>query len=239
MSFLNSASDGGRNTSQNPSEAYIVALDPDRGVATILQRFPRPDGNATTHMGNVQVLPTKSVLVSWSDQAYITEFESNGERAVEAFVDETGVRTYRAYKFNFTGYSHEPIAMKCFTYITGERESMTTSYMSWNGATTVSRWALFDPRYNASGHLATIKRSGFESIAVLSGKHTSLFVRALDDSGAVLGVSEVQQCEVLRGARRNKLGRGGRAIFDKSTSVVVAPTPVATYDRISSGRSDS
>src|SRR4029077_12083952 len=68
----------------------------------------------------------------------------------------------------------------------------TTVYMSWNGATGVTRWQVLAATSNKLMHpVATVRKVGFETAIALKGSYSFFEVRALRGRGQVIGDSGV------------------------------------------------
>lgn len=84
ITFLDNATRdpwGRDNASANMSSIVVVALHTAAVpmFATVVQRYPRPDGEFTGARGNGQTLPNGNMLGGWGDSAYITEHTPSGE----------------------------------------------------------------------------------------------------------------------------------------------------------------
>jgi hypothetical protein len=144
----------------------------------------------------MQVLqPSGNAFVSWGGgNAYLTEFKSDGQLALESHFNPLEVDTYRAYRLPWQGTPADPPDV-----IASTSESGTDVYASWNGATEVARWQVLagdDPgNLTAAG---TFDKVGFETHMKLAGaKPKYVAVRALDANGAELGTSNTVQPKIL------------------------------------------
>ena len=164
----------------------------------LLQYFYSPTGLLSYAMGSYQTLPNGNVLIGWGNNPEITEFASNGVPVMNFRFGplDAAVRTYRVYKGHWGGTPTWPpdVAIE-------KHDNETWFFASWNGATGVSSWALFDAdevkdletildgeKPNA---LVSVPREGFETRIV--GRSPKRFVRvaALDKHHEVMGITGV------------------------------------------------
>ncbi|UJO13066.1 uncharacterized protein CLAFUR5_03623 [Fulvia fulva] len=174
------------------SSGLLVELDKRTMKARVLKRWIRPDQGLSRLRGNMQNLPGGNVLMSWSDNAYMTEHSVSGDLLAEARFTSERFVTYRAYKFNFTGMPAEakPV-LKAFAHGITQEKSSTVIYTSWNGATDIASWKYYctgpeqDPR--AIGEAA---RTGFVTTFYTSSYECGeVFAEAIDQDGIVMGTA--------------------------------------------------
>jgi hypothetical protein len=170
------------------SFGITLDLDMDNMKATLVSRYDHPDKPWADTQGNVQMLPNGNAFVGWGDAPSfaVSEFDADGELLFSASLPNT-LHAYRAFRFPWTGSPGDAPA------VAAERESdeEITVYASWNGATDVAEWQVLtgdDPeRLQPSGVVA---RDGFETAIAVPTAKPYVGVRALGDSGKVLGTSE-------------------------------------------------
>ncbi|KAF2218667.1 ASST-domain-containing protein [Elsinoe ampelina] len=197
LSFFDNASQNVLTTppSAVSSTAKLVALDTENMKATLLTEWRRPDGGLTQLRGSVQNLPdTGNILVSWSEQGYMSEHTQEGELLWEAKFSTPRFNTYRAYKAPFVGTPAEPPVMKSMMFKKGRLDTGTMiSYVSWNGATEVKGWNLYgstgNGKWTSLGHS---KKTGFETMMVTSAGWSYVFMEAIDAKGKSLGRTIIQ-----------------------------------------------
>jgi hypothetical protein len=137
-------------------------------------------------MGNVQELPNGNVLVGWGAQRFVTEFAADGTPVAEASLT-SGLFSYRAYRFPWTGIPREAPALVAERDAASDREVL---YASWNGATEVSHWRVdIGTSPDQLRPLGIAPRRGFETAIPLGVSPGYAAVSALDASGRALGSS--------------------------------------------------
>jgi len=166
--------------------------------AKVAMRWNRPDGKLSHLRGNAQVLPDSNVFVGWSgEDGYMTEHSSTGEVLMEARFSTDRLSTYRAYKYhNFIGTPAGPPSLKAFTFRGPEATTMTSFYVSWNGATEVARWKFYGSKINKSSEftlVGSMKKSGFETVYASEGDMEYVFAEAVAADGASMRNSTVQR----------------------------------------------
>ena len=213
ISFLDNAADTQARTSDT-SSALFVELDKTAHppTARVLQRIWRPDGKLTEARGNFQRFGSHSdnVVVSWSEDGYITEHDKAGKMLLETRFRSDRMVTYRSYKFNFTGAPIDPPDVKVFAFGESAETALTIAYVSWNGATEVASWRFYGSK---SVLLGTVPKTGFETVFQKQGYHKAIYAEALDFDGVVLGKSkpckvEAKWADSETSGRRGKSGTG-------------------------------
>lgn len=129
------------------------------------------------YMGSYQALPSGHVLLGHGVIPTIEEYNASGYPVLTAQFGETGgALSYRAYSSDsWIGEpSTEPAVFACDTGV-----NKTAVYMSWNGATEYTTWAIYghSGRREEIGLAALVAREGFETMAVIP-KTTSIQVEA-------------------------------------------------------------
>ena len=200
ISFFNNAANGTHNPTAAYSSALVVALDtsPPAMVATVLKQWDRPDHGLTYIRGNVQILPNHNAFVCWSEDAYLSEFTTDGQCILEAKLTARGFASYRAYKFNFTGLPDSKPALKAFAFGTSCDSITTVAYVSWNGATEVVSWNFYSSTEPSTGFsfIGNASRAGFETMYVSAGYRPWIFAEAVDIDGGSLGNSSVEKAVI-------------------------------------------
>ena len=194
ITFLDNAADNSEPPYQTGevSSGLLVELDKRTMRARVLKRWTRPDQQLSRLRGNMQNLPGGNVLLSWSDNAYISEHSADGELLAEARFTSDRFVTYRAYKFNFTGMPAEakPV-LKAFAHGVTRARSSTVIYTSWNGATDIALWKYYCTGLeNDSRAIGEAARTGFETTFYISGCECGeVFAEAVDKDGIVMGTT--------------------------------------------------
>jgi hypothetical protein len=201
ISFLNNASDdeNRQNATALTSSAMLIALETasDPMTARIIQQWDRPDGGLTDMRGNAQMLPNGGVFVGWSEQGYVSEFTADGRLVLEAKFVAERYKSYRSYKFNFTGSPTEPPSLKTFAYSSGTSvaDMISVCYVSWNGATEVAKWNFYGSHDESAAFsmVGSTAKTGFETSYMSTRYLKYTYAEAISTDGRILGKSDVQK----------------------------------------------
>jgi Arylsulfotransferase (ASST) len=169
------------------SRAVVLSLDRQDATATLASQFTHTPPLLSESQGSVQALANGDWFVGWGQEPYFSEFGPEGQLLFDAHLPAHD-RSYRAYRFPWTGMPAHPPA---FAFQPGGQGAGTV-YASWNGATLVSAWRVLAGRTPTTlVPVAQVARSGFETaIAVPQGTvGPDVTVQALDASGGVLGTA--------------------------------------------------
>lgn len=133
--------------------------------------------------------------MAWSEGSYTSEFAPDGRVAQEAMFESLRYNSYRTYKANFIGKPNSRPTLQTIASSSNGEAVSTTSYVSWNGATEVSRWEFSgsneqDGKYK---HLGRIARTGFETSFISHSACRYTRVRAIDEYDRVLGESHIME----------------------------------------------
>ena len=162
------------------SRGMTLAVDPERGTASLVRELEHPDGILSPTQGSMQRLDGGDAFIGWGGvQPLFSEFDRNGRVVFDARFLAEGVETYRAYRMPWRARpAQRPRAVATAT------GRSTTVRVSWNGATDVSRWRV---RSEDGRTTATAARRGFETSLRVNGRPRTVVAEGLDASGAVLG----------------------------------------------------
>lgn len=197
FSFFDNSAHGSENKNgklvnfNNVSSGKIIEVDTDKWVAKLLFNGVSPDGLLAKSQGSTQVLPNGNVLVNWGSEGSVTEFDKNGVAIFNSYVDsgELGVHAenYRAFKFDWSGFPNEDIAV--FSEYT--EEGNTIVYVSWNGDTETHKWKFYASDDNKEKVFIGEKRkTGFEtSFEFENAHHKTVAVEAYNSKGDLLSTS--------------------------------------------------
>ena len=168
------------------SRGIVLDLDQDDMRATLEREYLHQNAPLARSQGNLQSLPGGNVLIGYGSEPIIAEFSRDGRLLFDARLPE-GYDTYRAYRLPWTGRPVDPPDVAVEVGDGGE----ITVYASWNGATEVAEWqVLAGPEPDELSVAGSGVRDGFET-AIAGARAPFVAVRALDDSGEELAVSEV------------------------------------------------
>jgi hypothetical protein len=200
ISLLDNASDGVMVTADCSSALLIsLATATTPMIATVIQKWDRPDGLLTSRRGNIQFLENENILVSWSESGYTSEFSSDGVLVQQVRSPYERFAEYRQYKFSWRASQHlsEPIAFASHVYGATKDTATTVLYVSWNGATEVQSWNFYSSespeRVQQPSLIAKIARKGFETIAMIPEQYAFTFVEAISRDGMSLQNSTIQR----------------------------------------------
>jgi hypothetical protein len=177
---------GGTVSQPLPSaRGLILRLSTSTHTATLARAYPHTPPLVVPTQGSMQLLSGGDALVDWGQQPLVSEYSGAGKLLWEAALPAAD-STYRATTARWTGLpSTKPVlAIR-------HRASAADLYVSWNGATTVSRWQIL---YGASKRrlrsLGVVSRHGFETVVHVRDVTGGYFqVRALGANGRSLGTS--------------------------------------------------
>lgn len=168
--------DGAAPAREPHSRAIVVKLDLRRKRATLEHAYyHRPQTVLAHYMGNAQLLPNGNMFVGWGGSPYVTEFAPDGSIVFDAALPYGG-QSYRAFRFPWAGRPALPPDLAA---------SAGALYASWNGATGVASWRL----YEDGKPTAVAPRTGFETRLTPSPATRSAAVAALDAAGNELARS--------------------------------------------------
>jgi hypothetical protein len=135
----------------------------------------------------VQLLPNGNVLVGWGTAPAFSEYTPAGKQISDGLFTPPN-DSYRAYRSPWRAQPTSPPAISVDHGAGGQ----VTVYASWNGATDVARWQLLaGSSRNDLAPVATVAKGGFETAINTKTSKRYLAVRALANSGRVLGTSKV------------------------------------------------
>lgn len=165
----------------------VIRLDEQHKRATLVRSYHHPKRLLSPFEGNAQFLPDGHVFVGWGGWPYVSELSKDGKMLFDAYFGHgkppgEDADSYRAYRFVWHGH---PTDLPAIALANGK------VYVSWNGATEVTRWQMLTG--DASDDLSagpSAAKSGFETAIALPAGGTYVAVQALDTGGKVLAVSK-------------------------------------------------
>jgi hypothetical protein len=179
--------DNGDLKIDDQSYGTVLELDDDEMSATLLRKYPHPEGKICGTQGSVQVLPNGNVFIGWGSNPLLSEYSRNGDLLFNAsFPPE--VESYRAFRFPWSGQPDDDPAAA----VERGPDDEVTLYASWNGATEVASWQVIagpgPDRLEPAGSVTP--RQGFETAITVHTAGPYVSVQAKDRSGRVLGTSK-------------------------------------------------
>jgi hypothetical protein len=164
------------------SRVIFVRLDVNRMRATLVRYIVHRPARLAINQANAQLLPGRHVLVGWGYLPYVTEYDRRGRVLLDLRFGNGGADSYRAFRYQWMG---RPATRPAVAAYRGR------VYVSWNGATEVTRWqVLAGTKRTQLEPFRVVRKGGFETAAPVPPTPW-LAVRALDRSGRVLGTSRV------------------------------------------------
>ncbi|KAK6956165.1 hypothetical protein Daesc_001438 [Daldinia eschscholtzii] len=175
-----------------------LRVDENTMTVSVVAEYFNPHKIHGISQGSFQSLPNGNVLLGYGNSAAFTEFSSNGEVLCdthfgpESRFGTAEVQSYRVYKYEWHGM---PKTSPASAIRRNSRRSWSF-YVSWNGATEVSKWILqgSEDLNGTDGGWKELNRTdrlGFETgFEILETYPRYLRAAAVHDRGYMLGVSE-------------------------------------------------
>ncbi len=173
------------------SRGLVLDLDEEAMTATLVREYVHPDEIVSVSQANMQTLPNGNRFIGWGSAPVFSEFSEDGELLFDGRMP-SGVNSYRAYRYEWTGRPSDPPDVVAEI----DPEGWTTIYVSWNGATGVATWqVLAGPDPDHLQPVGSARRGGFETAIAVQTAEPYLAVQALDDTDSILGTSATVQPE--------------------------------------------
>lgn len=171
------------------SRGLVLALNNEQKTVSLVSKADHPLNEITEARGNNQLLPNGNRFLCWVTS--VSEHGPDGEPLMHA-VSKAGIVSYRGYKFPWIGAPKQPPNVYSAAFFAGEIQK-TTTYVSWNGATEVATWKLYES--DAEGvqlkPLREKERTGFETRMISDEFVVFVVMEALDWEGKPIGRSKV------------------------------------------------
>ncbi|HET9719184.1 MAG TPA: arylsulfotransferase family protein [Solirubrobacteraceae bacterium] len=166
------------------SRGLTLQLDLANHRASVIREDQHKGPLLAYFEGNVQVLANGDDFVGWGEQPFFSEFNSRGQEIFDGrFVGHTN--SYRAYRFSWWGQPAAPPATRLRVV-----HGLRTLYVSWNGATDVSRWRLVGgPTPTSTDWITTYRKRTFETAMRLPHAYHYVVAEALGSHGQILSSS--------------------------------------------------
>ena len=176
----------GPQKTESQSRGIVLEVDTAAKAVRLARSYRHPHPLLADALGSVQVLPDGHVLVGWGSQPYASEFAADGRLLADVGLG-SGHDSYRAYRYRWTARPTDAPAL-----ITRRHHAKRAAmlYVSWNGATEVSRWEVSaGPSAAALQPVGVAPRRGFETAISLAAREGYARVTALDAGGRRLAAS--------------------------------------------------
>jgi hypothetical protein len=165
------------------SRAITVRLDEQAKRATLVSAFRHPRNLLSANQGNVETLPNGNLFVGWGSQRWFTELSPTGEVLFDGHIAR-GNDNYRAFRYPWSAKPYAPPRVSATT-----SGGKVTAYVSWNGATDVTRWELLGGANAwALTPIGSAAKDGFET-TLRADTQPFVAARAYDAAGNVLTTS--------------------------------------------------
>lgn len=162
-------------------------------TASVIQEYNHPDAIIIPKRGSVQILPNNNAFICWSAASALTEHASDGRVLMEAHFELNVAGSYRGYKvLPWIGQpSSQPDVNGTVSECDGN--ACTIVYVSWNGATEVAKWNVYQANGSEdSAQLASFAfKSGFETRILFDGQADYVIVEGVDRENNILGRSQM------------------------------------------------
>jgi hypothetical protein len=178
---------------QRPSSVKILALDERRKRATLVKRYPQPDGLWAESQGNAQPLDDGGVLAGWGSTGAFSRLDADGRPLFDAHLPAE----YDSYRSYLGEWSARPETLPAVAAL--RDDDQVTVSASWNGATEVRGWRVHaGPTAEDQRPIGDVARwSGIETTLVRSTPEPFVSVEALDADGRTLGRSAAIRPRVI------------------------------------------
>jgi hypothetical protein len=171
---------------RDQSRGMVLRLDMKQMKAKLVHTYVHEPPILAVDQANMQRLPNGHFLIGWGHEPFITEFGPHGRTLFDArFGRPNGIDSYRAYRFHWVG---RPRVRPALT-VKGDR-----AYVSWNGATEVSKWQLLaGPQKKSLKPVSTVRKKSFETAIPLKTGAPWVAVRALDRKNRSMARTSIVQ----------------------------------------------
>jgi hypothetical protein len=175
---------GSTPAEEKQSRGLLLEPNPQAHTVRLVRQFVNPSRTLlASSQGNTQSLSGGNWLVGYGWLPNFTEFDSSGRVLLDGSLGR-GIQDFTTRLFPWTG---SPAGPPSIAPVPGSGLRVA---VSWNGATAVASWRLLaGPSPAALSAVATVPRSGFETILSSASAGPYAAAQALDASGAVIGTS--------------------------------------------------
>ncbi|KAL1887497.1 hypothetical protein Sste5346_010196 [Sporothrix stenoceras] len=188
--------------------SLVRAIEPPSVAVPDLSKGDPPI--LTKSQGSLQSLPNGGDFVNWGSEGQITECDADGTPIFHAFFGKDFLRdklqNYRAFRYNWTGYSPEDPAV----FAESSSEGSVRLFVSWNGDTVTTSW-----RFSWAEETDSITTDG-KTVTTTVWKNKTVARRGFETSTRIYQPKEVRIVSV----KAEALGAGD-SVLGVSSSVVV------------------
>lgn len=175
-----------QNNGTGPSTALTLQLSLSKNTTTLIGSFTDPDDEIySTAQGNNQLLPNGNSLAYYGLEPVAKEFSDEGTALWSArFGPDNTIQSYRMFKYK---WHSTPNNTSPALVVQGGM-----GYVSWNGATEVTKWAVYTGTTEAGlARKKTVAKRGFETSFAIGAKVK--FVKVV----AYSGMTALKESEVV------------------------------------------
>jgi hypothetical protein len=166
------------------ARGLVLKIDSTAKTAAYVTSYTHNPGLDVSTQGNMQTLPNGNVFVGWGQQPVFSEYSAKGKLLYDVSMPSAN-ESYRTVRQAWVGKPRNRPSV--IVHRVGRR---VTLYVSWNGATDVTRWkVLGGPSKSKLKTIKTAGRRGFETTIRFKSTRLKFEVKALSAKRKVLGTS--------------------------------------------------
>jgi hypothetical protein len=179
---------------EDVASGKVLILDQATKSATLQRRYLHTDHEFNTpSQGNCQLLPNGGHVVGWGFVPFFSAYSADDSAEPGLILDgrfPEGAASYRTFLFDWTG--HPPRGQLALVVHRAGGTGAFTAWVSWNGATEVSKWRIDGgPSTSSLDALSTANKQGFETTIDITHVGAKYFEAvALDALGRIIGRSD-------------------------------------------------
>jgi hypothetical protein len=177
---------GGPPSSDPRSQGLVLRVNVADHTVSLIHAAQPPSQLWAQTQGDLELLPGGNLWLGWGDTGEISEVSPRGQTLYVAH-SPNDTQIYRALRFPWVG---EPTTAPALAVAPGTSASFLDLYASWNGATNVAFWRVFEGSSPSALHpLYTASAKGFETQLNAQSSAAYVSVEALDANHVVLSTS--------------------------------------------------
>jgi predicted lipoprotein with Yx(FWY)xxD motif len=189
------------------ARGLVLKLDLTAKTSTVVRAYTHSPGLFVPTQGSMQTLANGNVFVGWGQQPVYSEYTQSGKLLLDVQMP-VGNESYRTLRFPWTG---KPTTKP--SVVVQRAGAKGTAYVSWNGATDVSSWALLGGSTKKQLKLVTsVSRNGFETAIHFTSRAKRFEVLATNAKGKLLGSSRVVSPSKAKSAKTTRARAAAAAV---------------------------
>ncbi|KAJ8064325.1 hypothetical protein OCU04_006670 [Sclerotinia nivalis] len=128
----------------NATRGLLVSLDEINMTVEVIREYMNPNGIRAISQGNLQMLDDGHVIMGYGNTGAFTEYDTNGTAICDVHFGPQSsfgageVQSYRTFKFDWHGWPTTDPDVRILV----NGDDWLSFYVSWNGATEVTKWLL-------------------------------------------------------------------------------------------------